>query len=219
MKLKLTLLSDTTFGRGDGVAGLVDAEVEHDEYGMPYLRGRTLKGLLAGEAANILFALKQFAAADKIERWEKAVQYLFGSPGSTLETIAALHVGDACLPDDLRQAVAADIDAQKYTAGDVLESLTTIRRQTAMDESGVPEKGTLRAMRVVLRDTTFEANLHFIQPPDDDALALLAACTKALRRVGTGSNRGRGRVQATLVDDNQDVTATHWNHFQEEVRR
>ena len=43
--LKMLLLSDTTFGRGDGVAGLIDQEVEHDPNGFPYLRGRTLKGL------------------------------------------------------------------------------------------------------------------------------------------------------------------------------
>lgn len=45
--IKIKLLSDTTFGRGDGVAGLVDQEVEHDQYGFPFLRGRTLKGLLS----------------------------------------------------------------------------------------------------------------------------------------------------------------------------
>lgn len=38
--LKFTLLSDTAFGRGDGVAGLVDAEVLHDPYGLPYLGGK-----------------------------------------------------------------------------------------------------------------------------------------------------------------------------------
>jgi len=41
--LNFTLLSDTTFGRGEGVPGLVDEEVEHDRYGLPYLRGRTLE--------------------------------------------------------------------------------------------------------------------------------------------------------------------------------
>lgn len=219
MKLGLTLLSDATFGRGDGVAGLVDAEVEHDEYGLPYLHGRTLKGLLAEEAANILFSLEQFTAAEQIKRWKTAVQYLFGSPGSTLETNAFLHVSDARLPDDLRRAVIADISGGKYGAADVLESLTAIRRQTAMDESGVPDTGTLRAMRVILRDTFFEANLHFLQPPTDDALAFLAACVKALRRVGTGRNRGRGRVQAALMDAGQDVTEEYMARFREEVRR
>lgn len=30
LTLHLKLLSDTTFGRGDGVSGLVDQEIEHD---------------------------------------------------------------------------------------------------------------------------------------------------------------------------------------------
>jgi CRISPR/Cas system CMR subunit Cmr4 (Cas7 group RAMP superfamily) len=55
--LKIKLLSDTTFGRGDGVAGLVDQEVEHDRYGFPYLRGRTLKGLLSEECDNLIAVL------------------------------------------------------------------------------------------------------------------------------------------------------------------
>jgi len=42
--LELELLSDTTPGRGEGVAGLVDAEVQHDELGLPVISGRALKG-------------------------------------------------------------------------------------------------------------------------------------------------------------------------------
>ena len=56
-RLKIKLLSDTTFGRGDGVAGLIDQEVEHDPYGFPYLRGRTLKGLLSEEFDNLVAVL------------------------------------------------------------------------------------------------------------------------------------------------------------------
>jgi hypothetical protein len=57
--LRFELLSDTTFGRGDGVAGWVDQEVEHDADGLPFLHGRTLKGLLREEGVNILFALQR----------------------------------------------------------------------------------------------------------------------------------------------------------------
>jgi hypothetical protein len=31
-RLVVELLSDTTFGRGEGTAGLVDVEIEHDSY-------------------------------------------------------------------------------------------------------------------------------------------------------------------------------------------
>jgi len=181
---------------------------------MPYLRGRTLKGLLAEECANILFALDERAA-----HWHTAAQRLFGRPGSTLEDSAMMRVSDACLPADLRAAVAADVEAGKYSATDVLESLTAIRRQTAMDETGVPVRGSLRATRVTLRQTAFEADLSFVEPVTQDDQALLAACAMALRRVGTGRNRGRGRVTSRLIDAHeQDVTDTHFARFEEVLR-
>ena len=110
-KLKLTLLSDTTPGRGDGVAGSVDVEVEHDDYGMPFVRGRSLKGLLVEEWANLRFALEQ--AGVDLSRWDETAYTLFGRPGSTLDDGAALHVGHARLPADLRQAIVTDLRRQK----------------------------------------------------------------------------------------------------------
>ena len=65
--LKFALKSDATFGRGDGVAGLIDSEVQHDTYGLPYLGGRALKGLLGEECANIIFALE---LQSKAQRWQ-----------------------------------------------------------------------------------------------------------------------------------------------------
>lgn len=216
-QLKLTLKSDAAFGRGDGVAGLVDTEIEHDRYGLPYVRGRTLKGLLAEEGANILFSLEK--AQVDVNRWQDAAQTLFGRPGSTLSDSARLHVGRARLPADLRHAVIADIKAEQYTPDDVLDSLTAIRQQTAMDESGKPETGTLRTTRVVVRETPFEAMLRFHESPGSDALALLAASVLALRRAGTGRNRGYGWVTARLCDTNgNDITDEHLQHFRQEVR-
>jgi len=180
--LCFTLLSDATFGRGEGLAGLVDQEVEHDRYGLPYLRGRTLKGLLNEECANILYALERQEV--DVARWKEAAQRLLGGPGSTLAADARLRVGGARLPADLRRAVrqALETPAATLRPADVLDSLTAIRHQTAVDEkSGVPEEGTLRAMRVVLRQTPFEARLTFPNGAKQDDLPLLAACVLALR--------------------------------------
>ena len=55
--LKITLESDAVFGRGDGVAGAIDTEVQHDQNGFPFLNGRTIKGLLVQECADILAAV------------------------------------------------------------------------------------------------------------------------------------------------------------------
>ncbi|MBK9094000.1 MAG: hypothetical protein IPM84_14760 [Anaerolineae bacterium] len=216
-QLRLTLLSDATFGRGDGVAGLVDAEVQHDEVGLPYLGGRTLKGLLGAECADLVFALEK-ARPDQKDRWRTVGDRLFGRSGANLKGEAILRVGPARLPDDLRLALMEDVQKGRLTPNDVLEMATALRRQTAMDEWGVPQENTLRTMRVVLRNTAFWAALDFLDEPKPEDLALLAACVKALRRAGTGRNRGRGRLRAELLDaEGQPVTDLLFREFRKAV--
>lgn len=217
-RLQFTLLSDATFGRGDGVAGVVDAEVQHDPTGLPYLAGRTLKGLLGAECADIVFAIGK-ARPEQEERWKAAAYRLFGKSGGALDGEANLRVGSAQLPADLRSRIAQDIEDGSITRAEVLESLTALRRQTAMDAvTGAPLENTLRSMRVILRKTPFEAVLSFQEMPGPDELALLAACVKALRRAGTGRNRGRGKLTAELrAATGAQITQIHFEQFRKAV--
>ncbi len=219
LELHFTLLSDATFGRGDGVTGLVDQEVEYDpNTGLPFLRGRTLKGLLVEECANILYALDGHPGHARLEA---AAQFLFGEAGSTYKEAGHLYVGPAQLPQALQKTVQADIEGERLRPAEVLASLTDIRRQTAVDEqTGAPDEGSLRAMRVIIRQTPFIAHLTLDQTPEnDDPLALLNACVMAFRRVGTSRNRGRGRLQAALVNLKNDKFADQMlSHFQSLVK-
>lgn len=205
LTLHLKLLSDTTFGRGDGVSGLVDQEVEHDtRTGLPFVRGRTLKGLLVEECANILYAVSG------IDRIECTAQQLFGMGGSGLHDAGLLYVGNAELQQDVVEAVQRDIDNNQLQPSDVLDMFTAIRRQTAMnEETGTPDDGSLRSSRVLLRETELYAPLEIALPDDnstkEDALALLSACVAGLRRGGIGRNRGRGRLEAQLEGVNMDT--------------
>ena len=203
--LTFKLKSDGTLGRGDGLAGVVDTEVQHDEYGLPYLSGKTLKGLLGAECAEILFAL-QTSQPERMTEWHRAAKRLFGEPGSGTSEAGILHIGDARLPRSLRAAIAADfagqpLDKRGQLQRATLESLTAFRRQTAMDAAtGAPKRNTLRTMRVILRDTAFEAELTCLGSLSDQERGLLAACVRAFRRAGTGRNRGRGRLVADLYE-------------------
>lgn len=195
LTLHIKLLSDTTFGRGDGVSGLVDQEIEHDPAtGLPFVRGRTLKGLLVEECANILYAASN-------DRLEETARLLFGQGGSDLGSAGALHVGNAELAPELKASVLSGIMAGQIQPNDVLELFTDIRRQTAFnEETGTPADKSLRTSRVLLRDTKLTALLEF-NADDADALALLWACTAGLRRGGTGRNRGRGRLEVWLTSE------------------
>jgi hypothetical protein len=194
LSLEITLLSDTTFGRGDGVVGLVDEEIEHDaQTGLPIIRGRTLKGLLVEACADILYAL------GNPEAWTKEAEWLFGKSGSDLSSQAHMRIGRAELPSDLVRYVQHEVKKKK-NAAQILESLTSIRRQTAVDEArfGVPQDRSLRSARVLMRGLTLSAPLAFDQTPTDRQLALLAACAAGVKRGGSGRNRGRGRLHIAL---------------------
>ncbi len=222
LQMSLRLESDATFGRGEGVAGLVDEEVEYDTAtGLPFVRGRTLKGLLVEECANLLFALQAAGlSAPVISALEESAGRLFGRPGSDVESAALLHVGPALLSEQLREAVRYGIEREQLRPAAMLESLTALRRQTAIDEtSAAPEKGSLRSMRVVLRQTSFHAWLDFASDPGTDDLALLAACTLSVRRGGIGRNRGRGRLCLRLLDEQgHDITGQYFEHFRQRVQ-
>lgn len=233
--LKLTLKSAATFGRGDGIAGLVDREIEQDSHGFPFLRGRTLKGLLAESAENVVYALEQQGQGD----WLAVKNSLFGKPGRGRDLIKTaldqrkqnaeqdshergiLRVGDARLPESLRQQILIERAKEPavFLREEVQYALTAIRRQTAMNPDGAPEHTTLRAMRVLLRGVILEADLSFTQMLETKQEALLAATVLDFRRAGTGRNRGRGWLQADLLDkDANDVTRSLFEKFAKEVK-
>jgi CRISPR/Cas system CMR subunit Cmr4 (Cas7 group RAMP superfamily) len=216
-KLKITLLSDTTFGRGDGVAGIVDQEVEHDSYGLPYLRGRTLKGLLSEECDNLIDTL-----VDNQEYWRNLACKLFGISGSGLDIMAAVHIGDARLPSDLQKAVAHAIQEKDLTSQQILGSLTSIRKQTAISaETGVAEAKSLRSARVVIRELEFISDFLFeTETVEEDMLTLLVVGALSLRHLGSGRNRGRGHVKCTLHDaDGNDITQNYIDRFGQEIKK
>lgn len=210
--LKITLESDAVFGRGDGVAGAIDTEVQHDQNGFPFLNGRTIKGLLVQECADIL------AALPKNSMWEQCARRLFGSPGSSPGDSALMMIGNALLPEDLRLAIRSDIKEKRIRPEEVLDLFTSTRSQTALDESGVARDSSLRRIRVILRKTPFESALFFVEQPSTSDLALLAACIKAFRRGGTGITRGLGRLSAELLDQKQQpITDCYFDEFRKAV--
>lgn len=243
--LQFMIKSDAAFGRGDGVAGIIDSEVQYDDLGCPFLSGKEIKGILAQECAGILAGIQD---EDKQRQWKSSARRLFGQAGSTAEDTACLDIGDARLPEDLIKMLNADRAAElakeiadmeiadknidkdtirrnvyrKFRAK-VLSSLTTIRQQTAIDDvSGIAREHSLRSTRVIIRETPFTSRLEYhssVEARESDAdIALLAVCIAAFRRAGAKRNRGHGRLEAELLDDqSQTVQQKYLNNFAVEV--
>lgn len=219
-RVRLELESDATFGRGSGIPGLVDQEVVLDRYGCPYLHGRTLKGLLNEVCSEVLYNLEAHNHQATAKMME-AANRLFGRPGSTLHGQGILRIGHAHLPEDLRSAIRHAVNNNRWTPGNVTESLTTVRYQTALDVGGAPDPHTLRSVRVILRKTIFHADLYLPTTVTEVEMGILSACVKGLRRAGTARNRGRGRLTASIEDGSGQNLSEQWfqDHFQSQIYR
>lgn len=198
--LRIELLSDATFGRGEGTAGVVDTDVERDELGMPFIGGKTVRGLLRDSWLSM---------SPHFPSLEHAAERMLGR-SQALDESCRLRIGDAVLPAAVRATVrrAARRAVHPLAPGIILDGFTSIRYQTAEDrETGAPDVTTLRSSRVVLRGFAFEAGLSWLngyQPTADD-VRLLALCALATRHGGLLRNRGRGHIRVTL---NGDLDAT-----------
>jgi hypothetical protein len=194
--LHIELLADSTFSRGEGTAGAVDTEVEHDENGLPFIGGKTVRGLLRDAWLSM---------CDCFPDLQTAADRVLGRSRSLDET-CRLRFGDALLSEPVCRPVRAAVERTEkpLSPETILAAFTDIRYQTAEDrDTGAPATTTLRSSRVVLRGFSFESSLTWLDgyEPVPDDLRLLALCALATRHGGLLRNRGRGHVRVTLDGD------------------
>lgn len=192
------LLSDTTFGRGTGTAGVVDVEIEHDRYGLPILGGKALRGLLRD---SWLSMQQHFPAL------QASARRVLGPHGDVAET-AVLRIGDAMLDEPARAFFVAAVErsTRPIAPSAVLAALTDIRWQTAEDRTtGAPLHTSLRTSRVALRGLALIAPLSWLAEPGRDDMRCLALAALATRHGGLGRSRGRGLLRIT-IDGDRDRT-------------
>ena len=199
-KLHIELLSDATFGRGEGTAGVVDTEVEHDEFGIPFVGGKAVRGLLRDTWLSM---------RPHFPELRKAGDRVFGPTKRFLDDdVGVLRVGDALLQREARDwliAAATRADERDCVSpAMILAACTDIRYQTAEDRlTGAPAPVTLHSSRVVLRTSAFEAPLTWRtgDGPEEDDLRVLAMAALATRHGGLMRNRGRGQLRISLDGD------------------
>jgi hypothetical protein len=200
-EIRAELLSDASFGSGEGTPGEVDLEVEHDDLGLPYLPGKRIRGLLRDSWLEMAHAFRADAPL---------VAELLGVAGDVdLAGTGRLDLRDATLPSGVRRWVEWAVlrPANPVSPRAVLRALTVIRHQTARDRrSGAPMAGTLRESRAVMR------GLSFYAPVTGTGLTeahwhVLARLCRATRHAGQARNRGRGHIRLHLLRDDAGASA------------
>ncbi len=187
-------------GSGGGSGPSVDSSVARTPAGLPFLPGRTLKGLLR-EAAEILVEAKTFPG----EITGDAVDEVFGTratPGSApgmgrFETTpGAIELDNALLGRTHDERVAWERWAAR--CGDQIQPLFSALSATALDGDGVVRRGSLRTIEVATPVTLYAP----VSSASDAApwRALLERACVLVRGLGVYRNRGLGRCRLRCVD-------------------
>ena len=203
-ELKLILRSDLCVGSGEAAGMTVDNDVCFDDYGLPYVPSRRLKGVLR-EAADMLCAcgIIEKAKADRLFG-VSADPGLLRIDNAYLPGVKALRAGIADVPKKLARAAAPLNVARLFTS---------IRGQTAL-ANGVAKKATLRNTRVLdrynalypERETELAARVELEGGADEEDKRLLEFCCGAVRHIGSDRNRGLGNVRLVYSETEDGQT-------------
>lgn len=208
MKIRIQLTSDMCLASGDGYNSVVDTEVVHDEYGLPSIPAKRLKGCLR-EVAQELVDWQQLD--------EGVLLQLFGQEG---DRKAKLVLSDARLEgyDSYVEEIkrARNNGKNVVHAQNVLRQFTYIRTQTAIDtETGIADEGSLRNMRVVKKGLVFEAQAEVPKQLQKE----FAQICRQLRHMGVARTRGLGEVTVTVEAEKDASTETAFAQAMAQVKR
>lgn len=192
MILQIKLLSDLCVASGESYNSFVDTDVAYDEYGVPYIPAKRLKGCIR-EAALELVEWETFDKSD--------YEDLFGKEGKK-ENKALFSLDNAYLQN--YQSYVRDLanceDENLVHPQRVLDLFTYTRTQTALDENGIAEKGSLHTIRVINKGLVFEADLQEMQEISEKQKELLKAAVSMVKHIGLGRTRGLGLVEISLLE-------------------
>lgn len=204
MILKMELRSDAIPGSGEGLAGIIDVDIPHDEFGLPFIPAKRIKGILRESARD----LEDVKPVKKV--LQHSTEEIFGKRGEKDGT--ALKISDGYIEQyvEIRRFLQACSTDKKlmpvFNREAALAYYTYTRSQTTIHDPGPANEGTakegsLRTFRV-LKGKDNEKNMAFyfeIECPDEWKKDLKTIC-QVTRNFGNSRTRGLGEIMLSLHD-------------------
>ncbi|MDE5851092.1 MAG: CRISPR-associated protein [Muribaculaceae bacterium] len=193
---KVEFFTDWHCGSGLSAGAYVDALVVKDSDGLPYLPGKTVKGLLR-EAAEDIAALRSGDDDELRESRMAEIRKGFGHfDGNDDSGHGALrgtaHFTNAVIPSTERQAI---------TAGALQPYIYRTISSTAIGDDGTAVDKSLRRMEVTA-PCALEGKILNL-PDGEDFREIITDAMRYIKRLGQNRNRGLGRCSFSPIQTEQ----------------
>jgi len=183
--ITIEILSYWHAGSGKGRGGDVDSLVVRDRAGLPFIPGKTLKGLFR-EAVTVREKFEAIPPGTTDRLFGKAAargEYTGSEPGALFFQSAGLDEGTA---DWLKRP-----DCGEYRA-----ALFAQLASTQLDENGQADDRTLRRIEVVIPVTL---GSKISGPDDGEWISVIAESAPLIRSLGSHRHRGLGRSRISVA--------------------
>ena len=179
IKYKIEFFSNWHCGSGLAAGADVDALVVKDAKGLPYVPGRTLKGLFRESAQELV--------SDST-----LVNRIFGLSGDEKPTKSGdQRIGECFFGNAMLEEGAA------IASSGLTSHLFQTFASTAIDEkSGIAKDNSLRKIETVV-PCTLKGEIKNVP---DGGEELLRKAMQMIKRMGTGRNRGYGRCKISFIN-------------------
>lgn len=179
MKYKIEFFSNWHCGSGLAAGADVDALVVKDRDGLPYVPGRTIKGLLR-EAATLLGYS------------ENDITKVFGKSGERGNQAGQASFNNATIGDkekgEIQKCLTAPYLYQTFAA-------------TAIDDFGIAKDNSLRKIETVIPCVVY----GIIDDLSADDEKMIKQAMKYVKRMGTGRTRGYGRCCISSIEEQENA--------------
>ena len=218
-KISITLRSDLCAGSGYSYSGVIDGDICYDEYGIPYIPARRLKGCMRETLETVLYA-KYKNAAGKLFGNSGSSRYIQSSPGKAVDENnvrkEGIKIGNAFPEhyDELRNILRRKRKEGSafYDTQHILQRFSRVMGQTQIVD-GVADDLTLRYTRIVNQYSPYmdgQPMVFYAEVEYDSAdKALLTDILKATRHIGLKRNRGMGNVRLDWIKEQETAAEGH----------
>lgn len=184
LKYKITIHSVWHCGSGESKGADIDALVIKDKQGLPYIPGKTIKGLIKDGIQSV----KDYQP-ELVE--ESDIKTIFGEEG---KCAGVCFFKNAVLPEQIHEFLSTE-EGDTYK-----KQLFNKISSTSIDSlTGVADEHSLRSIEVTI---PVELEGEIIDVPEE-FMRKIGLAMKLIKNFGVGRNKGLGRCKFELKGENQ----------------
>lgn len=181
IKYKIIFHSPWHCGSGLSAGADLDALVIKDKNGLPYIPGKTLKGLIREAVEDYV----TFTGLSKEKEIEKAFGHKVANAADDIVRGDAFFTNGELSAEEKDAIVKMKLQKHLYKA----------KSSTRIDENGIADDHSLRRVETVVPCTLY-AEIHDIGP---DFAEIIGKAMGLIKRIGVNRNRGLGRCTFEII--------------------